>query len=203
MKNKKVEWKPTTDEAPSAEFSKLTGKPLEEPYLVPGEPQKLVLISYKDVDTPHTKGGEDVTIAFAGQDNNEVPVGTVKDNNNGTYDITFEPTPGTFALSVLLNGEPVEGSPVILNTLPLTKNPIIKLGGAGLKGGKIKKSRQLRPIFIKAEYLDKTPASLTPEDVKLELDPPVSKSPVVEVSPGVVAALYKPKPGRVLVSLTV
>jgi filamin len=101
---KKVHIKPAPDAANSwAEGPALHG-------LVDNEPGKFTIHAVDPEGKPRTDGGDHFDVAIHGPHGPVHP--HVKDNNDGTYDVEFDPAePGNYDIAVTLEGKPIKDSP--------------------------------------------------------------------------------------------
>lgn len=101
---KKVYIKPAPDAAKSwAEGPALHG-------LVDNEPGRFTIHAVDRDGNPRTDGGDKFDVQIQGPQGPVHP--EVKDNNDGTYDVTFDPAePGPYNIAVNLEGKPIKDSP--------------------------------------------------------------------------------------------
>jgi len=201
---------------------KLHGPAINSPVL--GKENTLTLEAYLDGKrNPH--GGEVVSAELISPlvlDTEKVPV---KDNHDGTYLLSIPAlnAPGEYRLVIeLLGGEItqpltvpeaenyVEEGFVIPKQVDVDaisinvrgeRNLKVKLGGSGIQGGKLKKRRPFRPIYIKVTDTEHNPLPITPSYVVLEFSPKVKRSAVKSVDQHTLAVFYHPE-GNVHISLT-
>jgi filamin len=109
-----------------------------EPGNVINHPTHFTIQARNKIGDPMKTGGDPFKVQVAGPYNSEVEP-TIKDNGNGTYDVTYEPTvAGPHKVEVTLNGTPISGSPWNFDVTRSDTDPDpsqFDVFGPGLEGG--------------------------------------------------------------------
>eukprot|EP01121_Diplochlamys_sp_Union-15-3_P001758 TRINITY_DN1152_c0_g2_i1.p1 TRINITY_DN1152_c0_g2~~TRINITY_DN1152_c0_g2_i1.p1 ORF type:complete len:767 (+),score=229.10 TRINITY_DN1152_c0_g2_i1:31-2301(+) len=187
-------------EGPDPRTTRVEGPGLE-PGNEAGKPANFKIISMTASGKPVTDGGDPYVVKVTGPYDDHVPV-DVKDNHNGTYDISYKPSDtGPHKIEVLLDGHHVAKSPYTVDISTPTDEPDATYSyakGPGLEPG-VKTGQPAKfTIFAKNKKGESVPIKENPFSV--EVFPP-DESPVpVEYKPnpdGSVDVTYHPKvPGN-------
>jgi len=68
----------------------------------------------------------------------------------------------------------------------------VKIGGSGIRGGKLKKRIPFRPIYLKTTDANHHSVSLSPAQLEFTFNPKVKRSPVLPAGHDTVAVFYQP-----------